>query len=147
MDKYNVKTSKTDVINLQLNVGNPCSKQFLLSGCSLDKSELMKNDKLIKAILAPSSGARTPALLALGAGLAAGAILGILLAPDSGNSLRTKICDSVKGLFGGNADEEEVEAAAAPQQAASNRKKPKSDIRTILHDAHTSAAHTEQGLG
>jgi gas vesicle protein len=105
----------------------------------------MKNDKLIKAFLAPSSGTRTPSLIALGAGLAAGAILGILFAPNSGSALRTKICDSFKGLFGEVAAEEEAEPEASRQHNQPTRKKPKSDIRTILHDAHTTAAHTEQG--
>jgi gas vesicle protein len=119
------------------------SEQFMGLGCSRSKPYIMKNDKLIKALLAPSSGVRTPSLIALGAGLAAGAILGILLAPNSGSALRTKISDSVKGLFGGDTTQEEAEPEVTRQPSQINRKKPKSDIRTILHDAHSTAAHTE----
>ncbi len=113
--------------------------------CSGMKSTTMKNKKLIQALFTPGSGGRTPALIALAAGLAVGAAIGILFAPESGKQVRDKIRDTVKGL--GKNIQEEPEVVESPRVARAAPKKPKSDIKALVHDAHASGAHTEQGIG
>ncbi len=105
----------------------------------------MKTEKLIQSLLHPGSSGRTNGIIALVAGLAAGAVLGVLFAPESGTSAREKLSDAAKKLFGGNAEESE-ESFEKPIAQNTISKKPKSDIKSIIHEAHVQAAHTEQGL-
>jgi gas vesicle protein len=104
----------------------------------------MKNEKLIRAIFASGSSNRTEAIIALAGGLAAGAIIGVLFAPSSGKAARSTIVDRFKSLIGIE-EEQEQEVATAPQRRVM-AKKPKSDIKSLIHDAHDSGIHTENAL-
>lgn len=109
----------------------------------------MKTQKLIQSVFASGSARRTDSIIALVAGLAAGAAIGILFAPEGGKEARGKICDAVSGLLGIKTQEEKEEELSAAQQQrayAVQIKKPKSDIKSILHQAHAQEAHTEQGI-
>ncbi|TDQ11845.1 YtxH domain-containing protein [Pedobacter metabolipauper] len=100
----------------------------------------MRNDKLIESLFA-SSSSRTPAVIALLAGLAVGAVVGVLFAPESGESARKKIKDAANGLLGNSV--EEPEETEPEHQDTVSYKKPKSDIKSLIHDAHVAAAHAE----
>ncbi|TKC06217.1 YtxH domain-containing protein [Pedobacter frigoris] len=101
----------------------------------------MKNRKLIEAFFRQKSDGIAP-VVALITGLAVGAVLGVLFAPASGKDARDKICDAALRFRGSvSVEEEVVENDLRPPVA---HKKPKSDIKSIIHDAHV--AHTEQGL-
>jgi len=104
----------------------------------------MKNEKLIKAFFASGSGNRTESIIALVGGLAAGALIGVLFAPNSGKAARGKIVDSFKQLVG-IAEEEEPEVIETPQKKTL-KKKPKSDIKEIIHHAHEEGKFSEQVL-
>ncbi|HKG05612.1 MAG TPA: YtxH domain-containing protein [Pedobacter sp.] len=99
----------------------------------------MKTRKLIDTLLSGGSS-RTPAIAALIGGLAAGAVIGILLAPKSGKAAREKIVDALTGLFGNNSQSEEQEPPV--QTHHQPKKRPKSDIGELIHHAHQSE-HTE----
>jgi len=100
----------------------------------------MKNEKLIRAFFTSGSRNTTESIIALVGGLAAGAVIGILFAPGSGKAVRSKIVDSLKGLAG--IVEEEPAVAEAPQKKAIT-KKPKSDIKALIHEAHDAGVHAE----
>lgn len=96
----------------------------------------MKYKDIIADILAQRSANNGKVAIAVIAGLAIGAAIGVLFAPEKGENLRKGICDKA------NTAEEEEPAYihhAAP-------KKPKSDIKELIHDAHTGGAHTEQSI-
>lgn len=103
----------------------------------------MKNQKLIKALFASGSSTKTESIIALAGGLAVGAIIGVLFAPNSGKAVRTKIVDSFKELIG--IAEEEPAAVEAPQKKVAV-KKPKSDIKALIHEAHEAGVHAEQAI-
>lgn len=122
----------------------------------------MKYGKLIGKILSRKSSNNGQVAVAIVAGLAAGAILSILFAPESGKDARKLISDKAKGL--GNsardtyaalknklagADFEEHKDDVAPEVphfVRSTPKKRKSDIRDIVHDSHVDEQHTKQSI-
>lgn len=106
----------------------------------------MKTRKLVYSLLSSGGSGRTAAIAALIGGLAAGAVLGVLFAPESGKAAREKLFDSLSGLFGDQTEEQiaEPEHQAKPLQPV---KRPKSDIGEIIQHAHHPSEHTEQGLG
>lgn len=99
----------------------------------------MKNEKLIKAFFTSGSSSTTESIIALVGGLAAGAVIGILFAPGSGKAIRSNIADSFKELVGIAKDEPVV--LEVPQKKAVT-KKPKSDIKTLIHEAHEAGVYT-----
>lgn len=105
----------------------------------------MKTKKIIESILNPGSSDRTTAITLLIGGLAVGAAIGVLFATEKGKAVRQKICDTVSGLF----DHEETNEPSAPVSHSRDHhagKRPRSDIRNIIHNAHIATAHTEQSL-
>jgi len=110
----------------------------------------MKYRKLIKNCFADKTDSTAKIALALVAGLAAGAVISVLFAPDSGAGTRGKIAKNAKNLrhgfqdkynilkekvFGIEALEEEIVEAEVPHFKHKIAKKPKSDIKEILsHD-------------
>jgi gas vesicle protein len=105
---------------------------------------IMNNEKLVKALFASGSGNKTESIIALVGGLAAGAVLGVLFAPASGKAARTKLADSFKKLVGIAIEEEEEPEAVETPQRKQIKKKPKSDIKDILHEAHGAGKFPEQ---
>jgi gas vesicle protein len=102
----------------------------------------MKIEKLLKSAVPHRSSGAGPAAFALITGLAVGAVLGILFAPDNGEDLRKKLIDGAKKLAGLQ-EEEEVEEEEEIQRPEPIAKKPKSDIKSLIHDAHVSASSSE----
>lgn len=64
----------------------------------------MKYEKLISRLFAEKSNYNAQVAVALIAGLAAGAVLGILFAPASGEESRKRIADGAKNLGNGMRD-------------------------------------------
>ncbi|SMC46804.1 YtxH domain-containing protein [Pedobacter africanus] len=105
----------------------------------------MKTKKIIESLLTPRSSDKTKAITLLIGGLAVGAAIGVLFATEKGKLMRQKICDTVNNLF----DHQETDDCAEPvsnQKDQNAGKKPKSDIKSIIHNAHAATAHTEQSL-
>jgi gas vesicle protein len=99
----------------------------------------MKIEKLFKSALSHNSSGTGPAAFALVAGLAIGAALGVLFAPENGGDFRKKIADGARKLIG--AYEEEVEEIVEEVETHEPvAKKPKSDIKSLIREAHVSSA-------
>lgn len=105
----------------------------------------MKNEKLIKSFFAPRPAGATAEIIGLVAGLAAGVVLGVLFAPGSGKSVRDRILNAAKGLIGQTETGEEP-VPENENLVQGNKKKPKSDIKELVHKAHAAGAHTEQEI-
>ena len=122
----------------------------------------MKYRKLIENILSQKSNRNTAQVaVALVAGLAAGAVISILLAPDKGANTRKSIAGKARTLggtirnsyatlkdnvLGSEVIEELPVTNEMPHFTHKVTKKAKSDIKSIIDDAHKQAAHTEQSL-
>jgi gas vesicle protein len=122
----------------------------------------MKYGKIIGKILARKSNNNAQVAVAIVAGLAAGAIISILFAPESGKDARKLINDKAKGLgnsakdkftalrnrIAGHDLEEHKDDVApeVPHFVHTPAKKRKSDIRTIVHDSHVDDQHTKQSI-
>lgn len=121
----------------------------------------MKYRKLIGKYLDHKSNNNSQIALALVAGLAAGAIVSILFAPDSGAGTREKIAGGAKNLrygfqdkynllkekvFGVEAIEEDIVEHEVPHFKHKVEKKPKSDIRTLMDNAHENV-QVQEGQG
>lgn len=105
----------------------------------------MKTKKIIESLFTQRSSNRTTALTLLAGGLAVGAAVGLLFATKKGKMVRQKICDTVSNLFDHQNSNECPEPVSDPRDHYAG-KRPKSDIKDIIHNAHTAAAHTEQSL-
>lgn len=119
----------------------------------------MNYGKLIDKILSKRSNQNnTQIAVALVAGLAAGAVISILLAPAKGSATRKGIADkarnvggslkdtysSLKSRINGGKEEEEVPVAPeVPHFTHQVVKKRKSDIKDIISEAH----HTDSPIG
>ncbi|TKC04736.1 YtxH domain-containing protein [Pedobacter polaris] len=117
----------------------------------------MKYRKLLSSLTRRSNSGYVA--VALVAGLAAGAILSILFAPESGEDTRRLISDKAKGL-GNNAkdkytalknkltghdmEEEDAVAPEVPHFTHTTTKRRKSDIKDIIHDSHVEGQHNEE---
>ncbi len=110
----------------------------------------MKYNKLINRIFANRTNNSAQVAVALVAGLAAGAIISILFAPDRGSNIRSKIADRASGLGGdiktkysalrnralGIKEEIPTEKPEVPHFVKTTPKKPKSAIKELIHEAH-----------
>lgn len=122
----------------------------------------MNYGKIISKILTRQSGNKGEVLIALVAGLAAGAVLSILFAPESGEDTRRRINYKVKDLkdgiknsygalvnkFTGNSEElDEPVATEIPHFVnAHPMKRKKSDIKELVNEFHSGEHHNEQGI-
>ena len=121
----------------------------------------MKYRKLIGKYLTQKSDNNVQVALALVAGLAAGAVISVLFAPDSGSGTRGKIAKGARNLgygfqdkynllrekvFGVEAFEEDIVEQEIPNFKHKVAKKPKSDIKDILEHAHENG-QVQEGQG
>lgn len=104
----------------------------------------MKIDNFISAFFKRKASGTTHSLIALTAGVAIGASLGVLFAPKSGRELRRKVRDMECAAV--DPHETPVQGDINQQENALG-KRPKSDIKSLVHQAHTEEANTEQGSG
>jgi len=105
----------------------------------------MKTKKIIGSLFTPQSSGKTTAITLLIGGLAVGAAIGVLFATEKGKLMRQKICDTVNNLFDHHETDEPAEQISHPKDQNAG-KKPKSDIKSIIHNAHAATAHPEQSL-
>lgn len=123
----------------------------------------MKYKKLIAGTFGQRADNSTGLAFGLIVGLAAGAVMAMLFAPKSGKDLRSRITDKVRKFgqdgkdiyLSGEPGERGERGERIRKGAEKNQlnqdvnhaavRKPKSDIKELLHGAH-GAAHTEQGL-
>lgn len=103
----------------------------------------MKTKRLIESLISPSSSGRTTAITVLIGGLAVGAVLGVLFATETGKAARQKIRDAFSSLFDREDEDQRSEPAPHTTQQHYAVKRPKSDIRSVIHNAHAGAAQTE----
>lgn len=121
----------------------------------------MKYRKLLTKCFTHKSNNTAHVAVAVVAGLAAGAIISILFAPDSGSGTRSTIGNKAKGVGDGirdtysslknrltNSVEEidEVVENEVPHYVQKTVKKRKSDIKDIIHDAHVDDHHNDQPI-
>jgi len=104
---------------------------------------IMKYEKLMANIFARNSKNNTTVAIAVIAGLAVGAVLGVLFAPESGADVRKSVRNRITG-----SDHPEQSFAEHEEEPAthSTAKRPKSDIKELIHEAHINGIHTEQSL-
>lgn len=120
----------------------------------------MKYEKLMANIFAQNTKNNSQAGFALVAGLAIGAVLGVLFTPKSGSDVRKGFGNKAKDVGGSAKDlytslrnkltgeyetiEDNItEEQNSPRPAV---KKPKSDIKELIHEAHVNGVQTEQSL-
>ncbi|MCZ4242409.1 YtxH domain-containing protein [Pedobacter punctiformis] len=121
----------------------------------------MKYGKMLTKHLIKRSDNNVQIAMALVAGLAAGAIISVLFAPDSGTGTREKIADKAKGLkynfqdryealrkkvFGTAAVEEDIVEHEVPHFKHTRAPKRKSDVEEILENAHQNG-QVQEGQG
>lgn len=114
----------------------------------------MNYEKLMASIFARNTSNNSQVSIALIAGLAVGAALGVLFAPKSGASVRKSIGDDACNLYtslrnrisGENESEQSLNENEDQHMAHSVGKKPKSNIKELIHEAHSNGIHTEQSL-
>jgi len=116
----------------------------------------MRYKKLIDRFLSQrSSQSNAQVAVALVAGLAAGAVISILLAPSKGSATRKSIADGAKNLrdsytsfkdriLGRDAIEEVVETPEVPHFKHTVTKKRKSAIKDLISEAHHTDSHIAQ---
>jgi len=104
----------------------------------------MKIEKLLKSALPQRSSGSGISVFALVTGLAVGAVLGVLFAQESGEDVRKKLVDAAKKLAGiESQEEEEQDDQQENTQHEVVAKKPKSDIKSLIHEAHVSASSAD----
>ena len=104
----------------------------------------MKIEKLLKSALPHRSLGSGTTVFALVTGLAVGAVLGILFAQESGEDVRKKLLDAGRKLAGiESEDEAETDDHQDNVHHEVVAKKPKSDIKSLIHEAHVSASSSE----
>jgi gas vesicle protein len=113
----------------------------------------MKYGKLIEKIISRRSDQNNVQIVvALVAGIAAGAVISVLLAPDKGSATRKGLADRARNVGGSLRDsftslksriigsQEEEDAAVAPEVPHFTHhvvKKRKSDIKDLISEAHS----------
>ena len=113
----------------------------------------MKYVKLVEKLFSQKSNQNNAQVaIALVAGLAAGAVISILLAPDKGSSTRRGIANkardlggnlrdsyaSLRGKLNGSQEEDHTDVAPeVPHFTHHVTKKRKSDIKDIISEAHS----------
>lgn len=138
-------------------------KQYNAGAVLFLKHIAMNYKKLMAKTFDQRSDNRPQMVFALIAGLAAGAVVAVLFATKSGKNMRRQITDKIAGL---GQDARDIYASMICKNAQSRAsltngaeedqvnhyvhqaatKKPKSDIKELIHDAHAGAAHTEQNV-
>lgn len=118
----------------------------------------MKYGKIIEKLIAHRSTNKAQVAVALVAGLAAGAVVSILFAPDRGATTRRRLASGAKNLscgfqdkysslidkvFGCAAAEEEIIENDVPHFVNKPTKKRKSDLKDIVEQAHQ-ATHDQE---
>ncbi|WP_421940950.1 YtxH domain-containing protein [Pedobacter sp.] len=121
----------------------------------------MKYRKLIGNFLTQKSNSNAQVAIALVAGLAAGAVISILFAPDSGAGTRGKIASGARNLrygfqdkynllkekvFGVEAIEEDFVSHEVPHFKHKVTKKRKTDTKDILEHAYENG-QVQEGQG
>ncbi|MCZ4221741.1 YtxH domain-containing protein [Pedobacter rhodius] len=121
----------------------------------------MKYRKLVGKYLTHKSNNNAQVAIALVAGLAVGAIISVLFAPDSGEETRGKIAGSAKNLrygfqdkynllkekvFGVEAIENDIVEHEVPHFKHKVTKKAKSSVKEILESAHENG-QVQEGQG
>ncbi len=121
----------------------------------------MKYGKIISKILNRRDNNNGMVAVALVAGLAAGAVISILFAPESGTDTRRAIGDKAKGLGNGIRNsydslkdrvfgvDEVIEPAVAtevPHFVHTTQKRKKSDIKELINEFHNGEHHNEQPI-
>jgi len=104
----------------------------------------MKIEKLLKSALPQRSSGSGTTVFALITGLAVGAVLSILFAQESGKDVRKKLLDAGRKLAGLESQddaENDDHQDNVPHEVVA--KKPKSDIKSLIHEAHVSASSSE----
>ncbi len=103
----------------------------------------MKYEKLMANIFAHNTKNNTTVAIAVIAGLAVGAALGVLFAPESGADVRKNVRNRITG-----SDPSEQSLPEQQEQPLTHAtvKRPKSDIKELIHEAHVNGIHTEQSL-
>lgn len=111
----------------------------------------MKYGKQFRKILAGGEDKTAMVGVALIGGLAIGAALAVIFAPKKGKELRkgisdagkgftgtlSELMDSLKAKFGGEEVEDEIpQHEEKSANTGAPVKRPKSDIKSILHEAH-----------
>lgn len=119
----------------------------------------MKFKNLLAKSFAQRSNQNANVTIALIAGLAVGAVLAVLFAPESGGDVRRGIADKAKGFGDGlkdtygslknrlrgegeREDAENESESELPYVAHAAAKKPKSDIKELIHEAHNGEHNT-----
>ncbi|WP_316805122.1 YtxH domain-containing protein [Pedobacter nototheniae] len=121
----------------------------------------MNYRKMLTKHLIKRSNNNAQIAIALVAGLAAGAVISVLFAPDSGAGTRDKIADKAKDLkynfqdryealrkkvFGVEAVEEDIVEQEIPHFKHNQKAKRKSDIKEVLEDVHENV-QVQEGQG
>ncbi len=97
-----------------------------------------KFEKLLNNVLHQHKNNNMQVFMALTIGACVGAVAGILLAPTSGKKLRDRLCGSCSAI------KNETEELVEETKEKVTRKKPKSDIKKIIEEAHTPDSKKEE---
>lgn len=113
------------------------------------KHQAMKIEKIIKKVIQGNTGTDTKIAIAVIAGAAVGAALAVLLAPDRGSEIRKsagnsgkRFTDQLKDIVEDlkhqffDAEKQEEEEVSTVIEDHRPVKKPKSDIKELIHEAH-----------
>ncbi|RZK75907.1 MAG: YtxH domain-containing protein [Pedobacter sp.] len=101
----------------------------------------MNYKKIIANTLCSRSSNNSQVIAAALIGVAVGAVFSVLFAPESGSDIRSRIANKIKGFDSAEADEpEEYTEPSYVTHAAP--KKPKSDIKDLIHEAHSGEHHS-----
>ena len=99
----------------------------------------MEYRKLISNIVRQKSSSNTEIAIGLIAGLAVGAVIGVLFAPESGKQFRKGIFDKASAY--GDALQDDITSSEVAQEeyyiSRPATKHPKSNIKDLIHQAHT----------
>ena len=115
----------------------------------------MKYKKLMANTFGQRSDHSAQLAVALIAGLAVGAVVAVLFAQKSGKDMRRQITSLINRINDRNAERDKRDGGVrngAEQDQMDHHvnqavnKKPKSNIKELIHEAHVGGGHTEQGI-